>query len=57
VNDYLRENLLQIIDGEVNIQTFSRKNVCRDVDMSMMPQFGKTKLLMEKCKKYLRNVK
>lgn len=57
VNDYLRTNLLQIIDGEVNLQSFSRKNVSRDIDTKLMPQFGRVKLVMEKCKKYLKNVK
>ena len=53
----MRENLLQIIDGEINLLTFSKDNVSRDIDVGLMPQFGKMKMEMEKCKKYLRNVR
>lgn len=37
--------------------TFSKVNVSRDIDVTLMPQFGKMKMVMEKCKKYLKNVK
>jgi hypothetical protein len=41
----------------VNIHTFSRRNVAKDIDLKLMPQFGKIKLVMEKCKKHLRGVR
>jgi hypothetical protein len=46
VNDYLRENLLKIIDGEIIITEFGRHNVSKDIDMKTMPNFGKVKQVM-----------
>jgi archaellum component FlaC len=48
---------LEIIDGEINPSAFNRKKVCKDIDDKAMPQFGKVKQSMEKCKKYLKSVK
>lgn len=57
VNDYLRENLLKVIDGEIDPAVFGKNNVCRDIDARVMPNFGKVKQAMEKCKKYLKSVR
>jgi predicted nucleotidyltransferase len=46
VNNYLRENLLQIIDGEIDFTSFSRNNICKDIDAKAMPNFGKVKQVM-----------
>jgi hypothetical protein len=39
------------------VLTFSRAEVSREMEARVMPQFGKIKMVMEKCKKYLRNVR
>ena len=57
VNHSIRENLLEIIDGDINLSTFSREKVSRDLDPRHMPNFGRVKQVMEKCKKYMKSVK
>lgn len=49
--------MLQIIDGEIDTLEFKRDSICKDIDVKLMPSFGKIKQVMEKCKKYLKNVK
>ena len=57
VNDHLRTGLLQIVDGEIDLQSFSGKEVRRELEGGLMPQFGRVKLAMEQCRKYLKGVR
>ena len=56
VNNHLREHLLSIIDGEVDIATFGRHCISKDIDPKVMPNFPKCKQMLEKSKQYLKKV-
>jgi penicillin V acylase-like amidase (Ntn superfamily) len=56
VNNHLREHLLSIIDGEIDITTFGRHCISKDIDPKVMPNFPKFKQVLEKSKQYLKKV-